>query len=408
MNNYLKIIIAMTLAALLVLSGCTTQPQSSDDNPDEYTKITDMQGREVQIPQNVTKIVDVSDGFVSSVLYSLGEIDTVVGLGSTNLQEIDTYTFQDVSGENYSYENGMNPVTLLYPEIMNLPAIAEYGVAVNFETIASLEPDVVIVRIGFCSMNTDEYGGEEDIARSIETMESLDIPIVVLLGPPAYPNPDVSKISEEIRIIGEIVNRTTEAKQLSNYLQNIVSLVENRTKNISEEEKPEVLLFGLSPNARDSGGAGDVLCTDTMESYFIENIVHAKNAYNETGGWKILSTEQILALNPDVIVLPTDWGYHPPRELYNASYYQILQELDAVQNRRVFALPWTPYNCAKRLEYPIEVMVIAKAAYPDLFDDFKIHEWVLDFYQNVYHVNQSTAEQLRTIQWMDWTVEEDV
>jgi iron complex transport system substrate-binding protein len=113
-------------------------------------------------------------------------------------------------------------------------------------------------------------------------------------------------------------------------------------------------------------------------------------------------------LNPDVIVLPTDWGYHPPKELYNSSYYQNLQDLDAVKNHRVWALPWTPYNCAKRLEYPIEIMVIAKAAYPDLFSDILIHEWVLDFYQQVYHVDQDTAKELRSIQWLDWTVEENV
>jgi iron complex transport system substrate-binding protein len=144
-----------------------------------------------------------------------------------------------------------------------------------------------------------------------------------------------------------------------------------------------------------------------MESYFIEDIVNAKNAFQGTGGWKILSAEQILALNPDVIVLPTDWGYHPPRELYEAPYYQNLQELEAIKNQRVWALPYTPYNCAKRLEYPIELMVIAKAAYPDLFEDIIFHEWVLQFYQNVYNVDKDTAEDIRSIQWLDWTLEED-
>jgi iron complex transport system substrate-binding protein len=82
--------------------------------------------------------------------------------------------------------------------------------------------------------------------------------------------------------------------------------------------------------------------------------------------------------------------------------------LEAVKDHRVWALPWTPYNCAKRLEYPIEVMVTAKAAYPQLFNDIKIHEWVLDFYKTVYHVDNGTAISLRSIQWLDWTVEEDV
>jgi iron complex transport system substrate-binding protein len=84
-----------------------------------------------------------------------------------------------------------------------------------------------------------------------------------------------------------------------------------------------------------------------------------------------------------------------------------LRGLEAVKNRRVYALPWTPYNCAKRLEYPIEIMVIAKATYPDLFQDIKTHRWVLGCHQNVHNVDEKTAEELRIIQWLDWTVQAD-
>ncbi|HQC92031.1 MAG: hypothetical protein WBJ06_04400 [Candidatus Methanoculleus thermohydrogenotrophicum] len=106
-----------------------------------------------------------------------------------------------------------------------------------------------------------------------------------------------------------------------------------------------------------------------------------------------------------MIVLPTAQGYHPASELYTAPYYQNLQELTAVKNHRVYALPWTPYNWAKRLEYPIEAMVIAKAAYPDRFADVQVHEWVLEFYQTVYGVDEATAKELRSAQWLDWLVE---
>ncbi|MDQ1276026.1 MAG: iron complex transport system substrate-binding protein, partial [Euryarchaeota archaeon] len=68
---------------------------------------------------------------------------------------------------------------------------------------------------------------------------------------------------------------------------------------------------------------------------------------------------------------------------------------------------WTPMNCARRTEYPIDMMVIAKACYPDLFSDIKVHEFALDFYQDVYGVNRTTAQELRSNQWLDWTVESD-
>ena len=68
------------------------------------------------------------------------------------------------------------------------------------------------------------------------------------------------------------------------------------------------------------------------------------------------------------------------------------------------SLPWTPYY-SNRLEYPIDVMVIAKAAYPERFDDIDLAEWLLDFYKNVYGVDDDTAKTLRSAQWMDWCME---
>lgn len=406
-----KTTICMLMTGILMtgaLMGCVDTNENDTRDTNEYHTIIDMKGREVVIPKNISRVIDISDGFIASVMYHLGVQDKLVGLGSRNLHYIDRYDYTTLSGENYSYENGMNPVTYLYPQLKELPAVGQYGVAINYETVASLEPDVVIVRVGYCSLNTDEYGEEQDITRALDTLEALDIPIVILYGPPAFSNPTIENISTEIHIIGQIFNKENQSRILAEYLESIVNMIKRRTINISQQEKPTVLLFGLSPNARETGGAGDVLCTDTMESHFIEEIVNAKNAYQDTGGWKILSAEQILALNPDVIVLPTDWGYHPPRELYEAPYYKNLQELDAIKNQRVWALPYTPYNCAKRVEYPIELMIIAKASYPDLFEDIIFHDWVLRFYQKVYNVDEETAKDLRSIQWLDWTVNHDV
>ena len=139
----------------------------------------------------------------------------------------------------------------------------------------------------------------------------------------------------------------------------------------------------------------------------IEDVVNARNAYQvDAGEFQIVNTEQVLALDPDVIVLCTAWGYHPPGELTEATYYETLRELTAVKKGRVMSLPWTPCNCAKRLEYPIDVMVIAKAAYPELFEDIDLEDWLIEFYMNVYGVDQAKAEDLLHAQWMEWCVKE--
>ncbi|WP_335582343.1 hypothetical protein [Campylobacter sputorum] len=121
----------------------------------------------------------------------------------------------------------------------------------------------------------------------------------------------------------------------------------------------------------------------------------------------ILSAEQIYALDPDVIVLPTSNGYHPPRELYESPAFEILNELRAIKEKRVYAMPWSPMNCTRRVEYPIDMLIIAKAAYPEKFSDIKVHEFVLKFYKDVYGVSDEEAKNLRSEQILDWTLEYD-
>jgi iron complex transport system substrate-binding protein len=137
----------------------------------------------------------------------------------------------------------------------------------------------------------------------------------------------------------------------------------------------------------------------------IEHLVGARNAYRGPGSRVLLNAEQILALDPDVIFLPTSAGYHPPRELAEAPYFSELQHLRAVREKRVYALPWTPMNCARRLEYPLDLLVMAKGAFPDRFRDLAVHQWALAFYRRTYGIDERQALELRRAQWLDWAVD---
>jgi iron complex transport system substrate-binding protein len=395
MSKYMKcwLLAAVCVFLLLLCTGLAAE---------DARMVVDSRGVAVQLPSEINRVVTISDGLVEGVMTVLGVQDKLVGLGSGCLQKNFNYTYETVSNQSFTYADGMNPVLYLNPWIKDLPLIADEGV--NFEALAGPDPDVVIMRIGDCTFWTNDVN-DENVQKSIKTIESLGIPVVVLYGPNCFDEPDIFRISDEISIVGQVFGEEEKAEKMAEYLEAQVDLIKERTENATDEEKPTVLVFGLSPSARKQGGAGVIFGTDTIESYLIEDLVHARNAYQDEGYFKVLNAVQVLALNPEVIVLATAAGYHPPRELYDAPYYQNLQELDAVKNKRVSALPWTPCNCVKRQEYPIDVMVIAKAAYPDRFQDIDLAEWLLDFYQNVYGVDPETAEELRSAQWMDWAAE---
>ena len=74
-----------------------------------------------------------------------------------------------------------------------------------------------------------------------------------------------------------------------------------------------------------------------------------------------------------------------------------------MRQKRVYSLPWTPMNCSRRLEYPLELLIIAKAAHPDKFADINIGNFALEFYQKLYGVDIEAAKMLRSAQILDWT-----
>jgi iron complex transport system substrate-binding protein len=390
---------------LLVSAGCTETAPDTGQSEGQMRTVVDSRGVSVQVPETIERVVTIDDGIVLEVLTYLGEEDTLVGVGSRTYEEIDSYRYSTLTGDEYAYEGGMNTMTYLHPWVMELPVIAEYEGGVNYEGIVSLDPDVVIIELGSCTF----WSNDENVQKALERIESLDIPLVVLKGTDFYDQPDISHLYEEVRTVGAVFGKENASEDLVDYLEGQVGLAVERTRDIPEEERLRVLYLGLADVARAEGGAGNTVSLLSFESWAIENLVHAKNAFREgTGYWHIISAETILAINPDVIILPTDYGYHPVRELYEAPYYQNLQELDAVKNKRVVSLPWTPYDCAKRLEYPIEVMVMAKAVYPERFTDIDLSVWVLDFYKSVYGVDDEAAAGLRTAQWLDWTVTDPI
>lgn len=372
-----------------------------------YT-VTDMRGKQVNIPENLERVATIDDGFIEGVMTHLGVINKVTAIGSWSMKRDYKYTYETIDGKKYTAK-GVNTMKYLHPWLNGIPCFnSPQGDILNYETLAKADPQLVILRVGDCTVSGGSYfrgGDPAQLEKTITMIESLDIPLVVLFSPTYYGKAELSSMKEEMRVLGDIFKQRDKALKLYEYLNETEIMVRNRTKNI--KDKPNVLYFGLNSAARKQGGSGMVSGITTPESYIIENIVNAKNAYRGKGNNIILSGEQVYAIDPDVILLPTQNGYHPADELLKAPYYQNLNQLKAVQNKRVYALPWTPMNCSRRVEYPLDILIIAKAAYPEVFKDIKVHQFALDFYKKVYNIDDKTAKALRSEQLLDWTVEND-
>ncbi|HJH32666.1 MAG TPA: iron ABC transporter substrate-binding protein [Methanosarcinaceae archaeon] len=365
--------------------------------------LLDMIDRTVTIPRPINRVVTISDGLVESTMIIFGVEDTLVGLGSSCVQRDFEYSYTTNSGEEFTYSGGKNTAGALCPELKDLPLVAQSSTGINYETIAGLDPDIIILISGSCTCGCSET--DEKTMKSIEMIESLAIPVVVLSTPNCC-DADIGAIYESIHILGGVFSKWSEAENLASILEGEVEFIRDRTENISDDEKPRVLYLNLMTLYGGGATVGSVTGIDMIESIFLEDIVNAKNAFDGIGK-PSMSSEQILALDPDVIMLPTCRGYHPAREVYEGESLTDLQDLKVVREKQIYSLPWTPCRCGERLEFPIDLIIEAKACYPDIFSDIIVSDWVIDFYMKVYDVDEDTAGELRSAQWLDWMTEED-
>ncbi len=391
--------LSLFLAALLLsLFACSAAASGAV----AMHSVTDMRGKAVSVPVDPQRVVTISDGFVEAVMTHLGVIRKVVGIGSWSMKRDYRYSFETASGETYEHR-GWNTMKFLHPWLDDLPCVnSPQGNVLNFETLAKAEPDLVIVRVGDCTVRADN----PDVStKTLDTLEELGIPVIATFSPTCYGGTDMSTMKTEMGIIGEVFGQREKAEKLADALSSVETMIRERTKGIPDGEKTRLLYFGLNPATRKQGGSGTVWGLDSPESYIIESVAGAKNAYSGKGKGVPMSAEQVYALDPDVIVLPTSNGYHPPRELLEAPYYANLSELAAVKARRVYAMPWTPMNCARRLEYPLDMLIIAKAAYPEKFADVTVYASALQLYKDLYSVDDETARGLASTQLLDWMLE---
>ncbi len=390
------------VAVVLAISCAQPPPRAGSSAPAGTRRVIDMRGVPVAVPAEITRVATISDGFVESVMTRLGVIRTLVAVGSSGQQDTWEYSYPTRGGAGFSITHGMGTMRALHPWIASLPCASLTGTdAINYETIAAARPQVVVLRIGDCTLGT----APEVVGRSIDVLTAMGIPAVVLRSPADYRGRGLEALREEIEVLGRLFGNEREAAALAQELDGTQAEVQARLRAIPDAARPRALYLGLASGARSSGGAAYVWGTDTAESWMIEHLVGARNAYRGPGSRVLLNAEQILALDPDVIFLPTSAGYHPPRELAEAPYFSELQHLRAVREKRVYALPWTPMNCARRLEYPLDLLVMAKGAFPDRFRDLAVHQWALAFYRRTYGIDERQALELRRAQWLDWAVD---
>ena len=291
----MKKIIAFILATALclgMLAGCGTAGTGTGKG----RVITDGAGRAVEVPQEVKTVVCVGVGALRYTCY-VGAQDLVVG--------VEDHEVKPGMSRLYNYVN--------FSLFKDLPIIGTNGQPYT-EEIINLAPDVIV-------MSKSASADADDLQNKTGT------PVVVVPGSDTTLDENAY---ETIRILGELYGMETRAAELTGYLQGLQQDLDNRTKDIPENEKPSVYVGGVSFKGN-HGFEG------TEAGYGPFQLIHARNLADATGqnGAFNIDLEQVLSWDPDILFLDFN-GMDLINEDYakNPDYYH---SLTAVQEGNVYS-----------------------------------------------------------------------
>lgn len=342
MKNF-KSLIAILLVLTLVLSLCAcSQPQSAENN--ETRTITDSNGREVEVPATVERIVCVGVGALRYTCY-MGAQDLVVGVEDYETKAENSLT------RLYNYVN--------FDKFRSLPVTGTNGEPF-VEELINADPQVIVMS-AYASVDADDL------------QSKTGIPVVVVPGSDTTLD---DKAYETIRIMGELYGMEKRATELTDYLNGIKKDLSDRVADVSDEDKPSVYVCGV--NFKGFHGF-----EGTEAFYGPLELIHANNLANTTGqnGAFDIDTEKVLAWDPDVIFI--DWN---GLSLINADYAanpDFYNSLTAVKEGKVYSQVSFRSSAANLETALADAYYAATVLYPEQFADLDLDAKVSEIFNTL-------------------------
>ena len=316
--------------------------------------ILDRAGEAVTISKPVERVVILThNSLIAESLRALGVTDKVVGV-SMNFQP-----------------GGYAHPEIFFPELSKVPNCGHYSDEPDYETILTLNPDVIHADI-----------------REWTSGEKEKVPGITVI----YMDAQFQDAANSLRKLGYIYDKRDEAEEYINWRSGWIDEINARTEGLTDDDKPRVLLPGyywqeIYRDAPYAGGSpqhplilaagginlgvelGDMWCADADPEWVIEQNPDIFNIQSwGVGGYGVDDTSLMAEVVEDFV------SSHP--EFANTN---------AVKNGRVtiWDTQSIAYGGASGL---IGTVYYAKMFHPELFDDLDpqaIHQEYLTEYQGL-------------------------
>ena len=262
----------------------------------------DQNGQTVSVPAKVDKVVVIPIPLASLVM----AIDQGAGrLGGINAEARDDIT------------HGL--LGRLYPAAARIPtAVAGTSFVPNVEALAAANPGLVI-----------QWGDKGD--GLIRPIKNLGLPVLTLrYGDSAW-------VAEWMRLVGKAMGRTERAERLARWYEAGLAEAAKRSAATPDAERPTALYLYRTRSGWLVAGKGTSMDGDIRRA-------GGRNPAGDTPGFYPVSLEQLLAWDPEVVLLNNFEPGLKPSDIYDDGR---LAGLSAIRGKRVYSYPrggfrWDP------------------------------------------------------------------
>lgn len=336
----------------------TTQSEEQTETQEtgETREITDMAGRKVTVPAAEDIESVFSTGPVAAIFMYMVAPDKLLG---------------------WNYELNDVEKSIILEKYHDLPNFG-MGDAINYEAVIAANPTIALN----CGKINDAMVSDCDALS-----KSLGIPVIAV-------DNELNNSAEAFRFMGELLGVEDHAEELAEYSEKIFTDIASLA-DIPEDEKVSVY-FGNGEDSLETAPRG----SQHAQILDAVNVTNVADLELGDGSRVQISAEQLLAWNPDVIVVN---GEPKADKSGNSAAEDILSNPDyaslkTVQDNKVYGTPNAPFSWVDRPAGPnrlIGMRWLSAVVYPE-YIKCDVNEEIREFFNLFYHVDLSD-EQLENV-----------
>ncbi|ADC51067.1 ferric ion ABC transpoter (ferric ion-binding protein) [Alkalihalophilus pseudofirmus OF4] len=331
LKKWYAILAALMLAFVLTACGETTDTEESTEPVD-----TEEAGEE----ENAESENEEAGDFPRTVTDALGEEIVIEEKPEKIVSLIPSITETLFKIEQGEYVVGRTDWDNYPEEVLDIESVGDMNFDV--ERVLSLSPDLVL------SHESNAHSSTE----GLDQIRSAGIPVVVINDASS-----IDAVYEAITMIGEASGGDQEAASTIEEMKERFAAIEEKASEISEEEQVDVWVE-----------VSDELYTAGSETFIDEmlTLIRANNIADTEQGWPQFTEEEVVTLNPQVII--TTYGYYVENADEKIKERAAWQDVDAVKNERIYDVQSDEVTrSGPRLVKGVEEL--ASVIYPEVFGE---------------------------------------